>query len=112
MKGMRSWIGWIPIVVATAALAAPTAQARHAPDNAAAPPQAPAAAVDDRLGPKYVGVPNTSAPAAVQTVEVVRPRGFQWGDAMIGAGVTAFAIALLGAALLGVTRRRVPIYER
>lgn len=105
---MRRRHGWtsIAIVLATAALGAPTAQARHAPDDAAAPSQPPTVAVDDRLGPKYVPAAERSAPAAVRTVELVKPNGFQWGDALIGAGVTAFAIALLGAAMLGVTRRR------
>ena len=112
---MTSKHGWTcAIVLVTAALAAPAAHARHAPDDVATPSQSPTTfAVDDRLGPKYVRIAKSSpAPLPVRTVEVVKPSSFAWRDALIGSGVTAFAIALLGAVVLGVTRRREPATSR
>jgi hypothetical protein len=107
MKGKHGRFGWtwIAIAVATAALAAPTAQARHSPGDTAAPSQSPTAA-DDRLGPKYVEMPARPAASRPRTIEVVTPSRFRWDDALIAAGATALAIATIGAATLVVTRRR------
>jgi hypothetical protein len=101
--------GWIAVVLVIAALTAPAAQAMHAPNDTATPSRPTATlAGDDRLGPKYVQVAkHVATPTSIGTIEVVKPSGFVWGDALIGAGVTALAIALLGAVTLGVTRRRV-----
>jgi hypothetical protein len=105
---MKAKHGWtcIAIVVATAALTVPTAQARHAPDDEATPSQPPTIAVDDRLGPKYVPAAGRSIPAVVNTVEVVKPSGFHWDDALIGAATTALGIASIAAAALARTSRR------
>jgi hypothetical protein len=103
-SGRFGWT-WIAIAVATAALAVPTAQARHSPNDAAAPSQSPTAA-DDRLGPKYVEIGARPAASPPRTIEVVTPSKFRWDDALIGAGATALAIATVGAATLVVTRRR------
>ncbi len=47
------------------------------------------------------------AAATAQPVELVRPTGFDWGDAGIGAALGAGALGLLGGgAALALTRRR------
>src|SRR5262245_48010830 len=56
---------------------------------------------DDRLGPRGDTVARTPAPATI----IVRPGGFDWADAGIGAAV-AIGAALLAAGLFLVGRRR------
>ena len=122
-------------LLAAAAVAAPIAQARHAPgeDGKASPPLASvwtASSLEiDRLGPKYVPLyhPYAARPAEangpgptaagtaianarhdappVSVVKVVRPSGFDWGDAGIGAGVGSVTLALAAGLALFVTRR-------
>jgi hypothetical protein len=56
----------------------------------------------DRLGPKFMPLRRTVVATPSTTVEVVRvvePKGFDWGDAAIGAGIAAVAIAVVAAAL-------------
>lgn len=55
----------------------------------------------DRLGPKEIALQHAivARPAAPDAVRVVEPGGFDWGDALIGAGVAAGATAALAAAL-------------
>jgi hypothetical protein len=84
---------WILLVLVVAALVAPPAQAttggRGVPRSTA-----PGVRSDDRLGPKYATVPaGRPAPA----ITIVRPAGFDTGDAVIGAGVAAALTALLAA---------------
>lgn len=77
----------VPVVVAGALLAAPTAQAR-------------------------LDAPTVSPVATQAPVVVVDPNeGFDWGDAGLGAG-SAVAIALLGGAAAAVVtrRRRIPAH--
>jgi hypothetical protein len=109
MKGKHGRFGWtgIAMVVATAALMAPTAQARHSPSDTATPVGSPIAS-DERLGPKYVVIAPHAATSQPQprTIEVVTQSGFRWDDALVAAGVTALAIAGIGAAALLFTRRR------
>jgi hypothetical protein len=83
----------------------------------------------DRLGPKHVPLhhPMSAAPVGadrpgptaagtaianarhdampVSVVKVVGPRGFDWGDAGIGAGVASLTLALVAALAMLVTRR-------
>ena len=83
----------------------------------------------DRLGPKYVSLhhPMFAAPVEadwpgptaagtaianarhdampVSVVKVVRPSGFDWGDAGIGAGVASLTLALVAMLVMLVTRR-------
>lgn len=66
----------------------------------------------DRLGPKQVPLQHAivAQPAAPDVVRVVEPGGFDWGDAMIGAGVAALATAALAAAvqlMMGGRRGRI-----
>ena len=56
---------------------------------------------DDRLGPRGDTVAQTRPPATI----IVRPGGFDWADAGIGAAV-AIGAALLGAGMLLAGRRR------
>jgi hypothetical protein len=56
---------------------------------------------DDRLGPRGDTVARTPTPATI----IVRPGGFDWADAGVGAAV-AVGAALLAAGLLLVGRRR------
>jgi hypothetical protein len=107
MRGKHTRFGWtgIAIAVATVALVAPTAQARHSPSDTATPAGSLTAS-DDRLGPKYVEIVPHAAPAQPRTIEVVTQSGFRWNDALVAAGATALAIACIGAATLLVTRRR------
>lgn len=84
---------WVSLGLVLAALTAPQAQARtNAPDERSSHPAAVTALRnDDRLGPKYVA--GQPAPA----ITIVKPAGFDVGDALIGAGVAAVATALLAA---------------
>jgi hypothetical protein len=83
----------------------------------------------DRLGPKYVSLhhPMFAAPVEasrpgptaagtaianarhdalpVSVVKLVRPAGFDWGDAGIGAGAASLALALVAMLVMLVTRR-------
>jgi hypothetical protein len=83
----------------------------------------------DRLGPKHVPLhhPNPAAPIdanrpgptaagaaianarhdgmPVSVVKLVGPRGFDWGDAGIGAGFASLTLALVAALAMLVTRR-------
>jgi hypothetical protein len=83
----------------------------------------------DRLGPKYVPLhhPQSAAPVdanrpgptaagtaianarhdamPVSVVKVVRPAGFHWDDAAIGAGAASLALALAAALAMLLTRR-------
>jgi hypothetical protein len=83
----------------------------------------------DRLGPKHVPLhhPQSAAPVnasrpgptaagaaianarhdamPVSVVKVVRPDGFDWGDAGIGAGVASLTLALVAALALLLSRR-------
>ena len=102
--GRFAWT-WIAMVVATGALLVPTAQARHSPNDTAAPSRSLGAA-DDRLGPKYVEIRPHTAPSQPRTIEVVTQSGFRWDDALVAAGATALAIAGIGGATLLFTRRR------
>jgi hypothetical protein len=97
--------------MSAAAVTAPGAQAQHAP-----PPSANASVQSavwtasdrevDRLGPKYVPLQHPISLQPATVVKVVRPAGFDWTDAGIGAGVTGLALAALSAALgLLVSRR-------
>jgi hypothetical protein len=116
----RRRTSWLLAAIAVAAIAAPVAQAHHAPaasSDAVVPPAAVWTASGrevDRLGPKYVPLqhPITSQPATV--VKVVRPAGFDWADAGIGAGATGLALALLAALAVLVIRRtgRTAVPER
>ena len=131
----RQQVNCLCIALAAAAVAAPVAQARHAPgeDVKASPPLASvwtASSLEiDRLGPKYVPLhhpysatpveANRPGPTAagtaianarhdampVSVVKVVRSRGFDWGDAGIGAGVASLTLALMAALAMLVTRR-------
>ena len=122
-------------LLAAAAVAAPIAQARHAPgeDGKASPPLASvwtASSLEiDRLGPKYVPLyhPYAARPAEangpgptaagtaianarhdampVSAIKLVGPDGFDWGDAGIGAGVASLTLALVAGLVMVVTRR-------
>ena len=83
----------------------------------------------DRLGPKQVPLHHPYSPAPVEAsrpgptaagtaianarhdampvsvVKLVGPRGFDWGDAGIGAGVASLTLALFAALALLLTRR-------
>lgn len=125
----------LSLALAVAASAAPTSQARHAPgeDRKASPPLGSwwtASSLEiDRLGPKYVPLhhPQSAAPVdanrpgptaagtaianarhdamPVGLVRVVRPSGFEWADAGIGAAVASLTLALVAVVAMLVTRR-------
>jgi hypothetical protein len=104
-------MSWLLAAISAAGFAAPVAQAHHAASASSDAVVRPASVWTasgrevDRLGPKYVPLqhPITSQPAAV--VKVVRPAGFDWADAGIGAGVTGLVLALVAALAVLVTRR-------
>jgi len=102
--------------VTMAAVAAPAAQARHAPTDQVTASSSPAATWTasgreiDRLGPKHVPLQHPIARAPITVVKVVKPAGFVWADAAVGAGVAALALAVIAALMLAITRRvRKPI---
>jgi len=131
----RQQVNCLCIALAAAAVAAPVAQARHAPgeDVKASPPLASvwtASSLEiDRLGPKYVPLhhPYSATPVEadrpgptaagtaianarhdampVSVVKVVRPTGFDWDDAGIGAGGASLTLALVAVLAMLITRR-------
>jgi hypothetical protein len=132
----RQQVNCLCIALAAAAVAAPVAQARHAPgeDGKASPPLASvwtASSLEiDRLGPKYVPLhhPYSATPVEadrpgptaagtaianarhdampVSVVKVVGPSGFDWGDAGIGAAGILALLSIAGGLALMVTTRR------
>ena len=131
----RQQVNCLCIALAAAAVAAPIAQAHHAPgeDGKASPSLAlvwTASSLEiDRLGPKYVPLhhPYSAAPVEangpgptaagtaianarhdampVSVVKLVRPAGFDWGDAGIGAGAASLTLALVAMLAMLITRR-------
>ena len=107
--------------LATAASAAPAAQAYHAPAEHTTTATTPVSVGEghsragqvwrakgreiDRLGPKYVPLEHAIDPAPVTVVKAVRPVGFDWGDAGIGAAAASLTLALVAATALLITRR-------
>jgi hypothetical protein len=53
---------------------------------------------------KYSPAPKTATPPSVQVVRVVRPGGFDFVDAGIGAAVAAVGLALVGGLVIVVHR--------
>lgn len=100
--------------LAAAAVVAPPALAMHAPGEIAhsssvSPPASTADLRVDQLGPKYVSITrHVPAVAPTQIVEVMRPRGFDWRDALVGVAVTLAAVAVATAAFLLLRRRPEP----
>jgi hypothetical protein len=107
----RRRITWLLAVMSAAAVTAPVAQARHAPaasSGAFVQSSTVWTASDrevDQLGPKHVPLQHPTQPQPAPVVTVVRPAGFDWADASIGAGVTGLTLALVAALGLVVTRR-------
>jgi hypothetical protein len=106
------------IIVAgvAAALAAPAAQAYRAPSDRGTASSSSSATWTassleiDRLGPKHVPLQHPIARAPITVVKVVKPAGFVWADAAVGAGVASLALAVVAALTLAITRRvRKPI---
>jgi hypothetical protein len=99
------------VALAATAFAAPVAHARHAPgeDGKTSPPLASvwtASSLEtDRLGPKHVPVQHPVSRPPTNVVRVVRPAGFDWADAGIGAGVASLTLALVAGVAMLVTRR-------
>jgi ABC-type proline/glycine betaine transport system substrate-binding protein len=85
----------LSLVLAVAAIAAPAANAQHAPGE------------DVRAAaPKHVA----ASPAPATIVKVVNPGGFDWDDAAVGAGVAVFVLGgAAGLTLLGTRRRLRPV---
>jgi hypothetical protein len=112
----------LAMALTAAAIAAPVAQARHAPgeDPATTSPRhfLPGAPAKDsahtrwnaspleidRLGPKHVALQHPLSPPTT-VVKVVSPVGFDWADAGIGAGVASLTLALVAMLAMLVTRR-------
>lgn len=85
---------------------APTAFADATrPDDRAERPSPTAATTvvrpDDRPGPRGPGIIDPAPPLVL-----VRSGGFDWGDAGIGAGMTAGLVSLAAACFLSVRQRR------
>jgi len=101
-------------VAATVAVPAAEADRTHGgPTGAPAPSPAVWTARGyevDRLGPKHVALQHPVSPPPATVVKVVRPAGFDWGDASVGAGVAAFVLgSAAGLALLATRRRLRPV---
>lgn len=108
------------VALAAAAFAAPVAYARHAPgeDGKGASPVASAWTASslevDRLGPKHVPLQHPVSPPPTNIVKVVRPAGFDWADAGIGAGIASLTLAMVAGLAMVVTRgsRRTMVGDR
>ena len=112
----RGWVAPLSVALVAAGLAAPLAQANHGPGGrtgAASQPVPTWTASSreiDRLGPKYVPLQHPIATTPTAVVKVVRPAGFDWADAGIGAATASLTLAL--AALLAMVfsrRNRKPV---
>ena len=103
------WCG-VAVVVGVAAIGAPAAQPHT---QAGDPPTTSTPSTSlwtatgreiDRLGPKRVPLQHRVVqPTTV--VKVVKPAGFVWSDAAIGAGVACLAVALVAALAVLMTGR-------
>lgn len=118
-RGLRC----VMVALAAAAFAAQAAAAGHArgeDPTATAPRHAPngadlqSSAVNgwsasplevDRLGPKHVPLHHSLPVTSVNVVKIVRPGGFDWADAAVGAAVSGLAVTLVAALAMLVTRR-------
>jgi hypothetical protein len=106
----RRVLPWVTVALA-AAFIAPAAEGHRGPDesaNATPPPASisrPSSIEIDRLGPKHVPLHRPRSAAPVSVVRVIRPGGFDWVDAGIGAGAAGFALALIAGLAMVVTRR-------
>jgi hypothetical protein len=108
VSALRRW--GVAVLVGVAAVAAPTA---HAHTGAGEPPTTSTPSTSlwtatgreiDRLGPKHVPLQHRIVqPATV--VRVVKPAGFVWSDAAIGAGAAGLAVALVAALAVLLTGR-------
>jgi hypothetical protein len=58
----------------------------------------------DRLGPKHLPLHHPDA-MPVSVTKVVKPSGFDWGDAGIGAGVSSLTLAVIAGLALLLTGR-------
>jgi hypothetical protein len=124
----RHILRWLAVAFAAAAVAAPTALADPRslddidPSLAAAVRQAEAGSLSPDDRPYYRGPADTAAPTSLSpddrpfarslgeieptSVPVkVRPRGFDWEDAVIG-GTFSAVLALLGMAAILIAHRR------
>jgi hypothetical protein len=126
----RRHLRLVMVALAVAVFAAPVAQARHAPGEdpgATAPRQSlpdaaspgdsatqwNASALEiDRLGPKHVPLRHPVSRPPTSIVKVVRPAGFDWADAGIGAAAAVgFGVLLVGASALVRRRQRVTAFS-
>jgi hypothetical protein len=133
-KSRRPVIKCLSAALAAAAFAAPAA-AHHAPAEEASKSVPPASVWTassleiDRLGPKHTPLHHPYSAAQIEAsrpgptaagtaianarhdalpvsvTKVVRPSGFNWGDAGIGAGVACLTLALVAGLALLLTRR-------
>lgn len=100
----------ITIAAVAAVLALPgSALALHAPLEGAHTSK-PAATGDKPVNllrdGKYLPTPTTGASGTVEIVRVIKPGGFDFRDAGIGAGIGAVALALLGGVVIALSRER------
>ena len=85
----------LSLAFAAAAIAVPAAKAHHAPGE------------DVRASASR---PAVASPGQATIVEVVKPGGFDWDDAAVGAGVSVFVLGgAAGLALLATRRRLRPV---
>jgi hypothetical protein len=98
--------------VAVSALVLPSAAFALQEGSSGSGHTAPVVAVpsNPRLDGKYLPVPAPArtAPAPVQIVRVVKPSGFDFRDASIGAAFGALLIAIVGTLILVSLRERGP----
>jgi hypothetical protein len=94
----------ITLAAVAAALSLPSvASAMHGPGNGAAVTVSTSPVNLLRDG-KYLAPPQTSSPATVQIVRVVKPGGFDFVAAAIGAALGAAALALVGGLVIALHR--------
>lgn len=104
-------MSWLLAAMSAAAVAAPVAQAESGPtasSDASVQSSSVWSASDrevDRLGPKYVPLQHPISLEPATVVRIVRPAGFDWADAGIGAGVTGLTLAMVAALGFLATRR-------
>ncbi len=95
----------ITIAAVSAALSLPSvASAMHGPGDVAAAVMVRTTPVNLLRDGKYAAAQQTSSPTTVQIVRVVKPGGFDFVDAAIGAALGATTLALVGGLVVALHR--------
>jgi hypothetical protein len=95
------------IAIAVVSLVLPaTASAIHEPGNSSSPQTSSITTYNPLRDGKYLPEPVRAVQQPAQVVQVIKPGGFDFRDAGIGAAVGALVLAVLGGSVLVALRDR------